>query len=106
MSLLDFFKLPDINQGVTEYSATPDAILLDVRTPQEYQYRRIPGSQNIPLQSLNTVDSVITSKETPIFVYCHSGSRSSQAAKILQRMGYSSVKNIGGISSYTGRMEY
>lgn len=106
MSLLDFFRLPDINKGVTEHAATPGAILLDVRTPQEYQYRRIPGSHNIPLQSLNTVDSVITSKETPIFVYCHSGSRSAQAVKVLQRMGYCNVKNIGGISSYTGRMGY
>ena len=37
MGLLDFFKQADINQGIEEYSSTAGAILLDVRTPQEYQ---------------------------------------------------------------------
>ena len=105
MGLMDFFKLPNINKGVEEYAATPGAVLLDVRTPQEYEVRRIPGSRNFPLQELKDVETVIPGKDTPIFVYCHSGGRSSAAVKQLQRMGYSNVTNIGGITDYLGKVE-
>ena len=44
-------------------------------------------------------------KDTPLFVYCHSGARSRQAVDALRRMGYLQVKNIGGISAYTGKVE-
>ena len=44
MGFFDFLKGPDINQGIQEYSAAPNAVLLDVRTPQEYQEGHIPGS--------------------------------------------------------------
>ena len=40
----------------------------------------------------------------PLFAYCHSGSRSSQAAAMLRHMGYTNVKNIGGIAGYTGKV--
>lgn len=105
MGLMDFFRMPNINKGVEEYAATPGAVLLDVRTPQEYEVRRIPGSTNLPLQELKRVEAVISHKDTPIFVYCHSGGRSSAAAKQLQRMGYTSVTNIGGIVDYLGKVE-
>lgn len=98
MSLFNFFKTPDINQGVKEYTSTPGAILLDVRTPQEYREIHIPDSRNIPLQFLQEITNVIHNKNTPIFVYCHSGSRSSQAVKQLEKIGYTNVKNIGGIA--------
>ena len=42
---------------------------------------------------------------TPIFVHCLSGARSRQASAILQQMGYTNVKNIGGISTYAGKVE-
>jgi len=105
MGLFSFFKQPDINQGVKDYQATPGAILLDVRTPQEYREGRIPGSKNVPLQAIDNAASVIKNKDIPLFVYCYSGARSSQAASMLQRMGYSSVTNIGGIAAYSGRVE-
>lgn len=105
MGFFDFFHSPDINEGVNQYKATPGAVLLDVRTVQEYRDRHIPGSKNVPLQSIETVSSVVRDKSTPIFVHCLSGSRSGQAAAILGHMGYSNVKNIGGISAYRGKVE-
>ena len=45
MGFFDFLKGPDINQGVKEYSTTDGAVLLDVRTPDEYRQGHIPGSK-------------------------------------------------------------
>ena len=104
MGFFDFLKPPGIDQGIQEYESTPEAILLDVRTPQEYKEGHIPGSKNIPLQQITQTDSISDRKDLPVFVYCHSGSRSGQAAGILKKMGYTNVKNIGGIASYTGKV--
>ncbi len=105
MGFLDFMKGPDIGQGVAEYTSTSGAVLLDVRTSQEYQEGHIPGSINIPLQRISG-DVIPAKKDTPLFVYCHSGARSSQAVRTLTKIGYTSVKNIGGIAAYTGKVEY
>ena len=105
MGFFDFLKGPDINQGVKEYNATDGAVLLDVRTPDESRQGHLPGSKNVPLQSIDKVTGMINNKDTPIFVHCLSGARSRQAAAVLQQMGYSNVKNIGGISAYTGKVE-
>ena len=105
MRFFDFVKDPDINQGVKEYSATDGAVLLDVRTPGEYREGHIPGSKNVPLQSIDKVADMIDNKATPIFVHCLSGARSRQATAVLQQMGYTKVKNIGGISAYAGKVE-
>ena len=53
MGFFDFLKQPDINQGVKQYKTTSGAILLDVRTPQEYAEGHIPGGQNLPLQDID-----------------------------------------------------
>ena len=105
MRFFDFLKGPDINQGVKEYSTTDGAVLLDVRTPDEYRQGHIPESKIVPLQSIDKVTVMINNKATPIFVHCLSGARSRQAAAILKQMGYTNVKNIGGISTYAGKVE-
>ncbi|MEF2953772.1 MAG: rhodanese-like domain-containing protein [Blautia sp.] len=104
MGFFDFFKTPDINQELIAFHNTKDGVLLDVRTPQEYKEGHIPGSQNVPLQSLSQAASV-AQPQTPLFVYCHSGVRSRQAVALLQEMNFTNVKNIGGIASYTGKVE-
>ena len=105
MGIFDFFKQPDINQGVLEYKNTAGAVLLDVRTPQEYREGHIPGSQNVPLQQLDKVEEVTENKDTVLYVYCRSGARSRQAVSLLKHMGYTNVHNIGGIATYSGKVE-
>ncbi len=106
MGFFDFLKGPDIGEGVREYNATPGAVLLDVRTPEEYREGHIPGSKNVPLQSLDKVTNFVNNQDTPVFVYCHSGARSAQAVSVLEGMGYTNVKNIGGIAAYAGKVEH
>ena len=105
MGFFDFLKQPDINKGVIDYRNTNGAVLLDVRTPQEYREGHIPGSKNVPLQQLDKVSALADNKETALFVYCYSGGRSRQAASMLQHMGYTNVQDIGGITAYSGKVE-
>lgn len=92
----------DINKGVKEFSVTPNAILLDVRTKEEYEEGHIKGSINWPLDQIEKVNY---SKDIPLFVHCRSGRRSEEAKRILLELGYKKVKNIGGILDYTGEIE-
>ena len=105
MGFFDFFKQIDINSAVAEYKETPGALLLDVRTEQEYREGHIPESKNLPLQTLDKAALVIENKDIPLYVYCYSGARSRQAVTMLQKMGYTNIKNIGGIAAYTGKVE-
>lgn len=104
MSIFDFFKRADINQGIETYKKTAGAILLDVRTIQEYNEGHIPESKNVALQNIEKIRKVVKQKNTPLFVYCYSGSRSRQATGILKQMGYTNINNIGGIVGYKGKV--
>lgn len=106
MSILDFFRAPDINRGAAEWAAAPGAMLLDVRTSQEYAQGHIPGSVNLPLQSIDSAEKLIDNKNISIYVYCQSGARSARASAALRRMGFTEVKNIGGIAAYTGKVAH
>ena len=105
MGIFNLFKQADINRGVQEFRAAESSVLVDVRTPQEYQEGHIPGSKNVPLQQLDKISSVADNKNIPLFVYCYSGGRSRQAVSMLQHMGYNNVQNIGGIAAYQGKVE-
>ena len=104
MSFMDFLKRPDINKGVEEWRNTTDAVLLDVRTVDEYGQGHIEGSVNIPLQNIHTVKNNIPDLDKPIYVHCLSGARSAQATSVLKSMGYTNVTDIGGINSYRGKV--
>ncbi len=105
MGIFDFLRGPNINEGVREWRLTEGAVLLDVRERDEYAAGHIPGSVNVPLSDLGGVEKCVGDKDTPLFVHCLSGGRSSSATARLKAMGYSNVRNIGGISSYRGDIE-
>ena len=105
MGIFDLFKGSDINREVEAYRSEADAVLLDVRTPEEFWGGHIPGSSNLPLDCIEGAELVIGEKDRPVYVYCHSGSRSRQAAVLLKQLGFTHVKNIGGIASWKGEVE-
>lgn len=104
MSFMNLFKRPDINKGVEDWITGKDAVLLDVRTVDEYRQGHIDGSLNIPLQSIHAVKNNISDLDKPIYVHCLSGARSAQATSVLKSMGYTNVTDIGGINSYRGKV--
>ena len=105
MALFDFLKRPSFNDLLKEYLNTPNSVLIDVRTAREYSGGHVPKSVNIPLHEIDSIASAVPDKNTAVFVYCQSGVRSRQAADRLKEMGYTDVKNLGGISSYKGSLE-
>lgn len=105
MGLFDFFRGPDMDAGLEQMKNSPGAVLVDVRTPEEYRNGRIPGSINVPLQTLERMIDSAENMEVPLFVYCQSGVRSRQAVSILRGMGYTNVTNLGGIAAYRGEVE-
>ena len=103
MGLFDFLlHRPDFEEGLERWRAVPGAVLLDVRTAQEYRNGHIPGSRNLPLQNIGRV---ALEKDTALYVYCQSGARSRRAAEQLREMGYTKVHDIGGIAAYSGKVE-
>jgi rhodanese-related sulfurtransferase len=71
------------------------ALLLDVRTPSEHQSAKIDGSTLVPINQFEDyISSLPKDKDTPILVYCHSGSRSRFASQQLSALGYTRVYNL------------
>jgi len=76
----------------------PDAIILDVRTQEEYQEGHIAGAVLLPIIDLEAqASTVLPDKDALILLYCRSGNRSGQATSILLDMGYSKIQDFGGI---------
>ena len=79
-----------------------ELIILDVRTPEEYEDGHIEGALLIPDYDLkNLADSKLPDKDEKILVYCRSGSRSKAAAKVLVDMGYTNIHDFGGIINWS-----
>lgn len=74
-----------------------NAILIDVRSPQEYREGHLEGSINIPLYDLErNCEELLKEKDNTIILVCQSGSRSKKALKTLESLGYSSVYQLDG----------
>ena len=73
------------------------ARIVDVRTPAEFKDGSYPGAINIPLASLPTRMHELEPKSTPIVLFCASGARSAQGARLLKQAGFADVINAGGL---------
>lgn len=75
------------------------AVVIDVRSPQEFKGGHFKGSKNIPLDRIQTEAQKIKALDKPVVVCCASGMRSSQAKSILLNQGVKVVENGGGWTS-------
>ncbi len=76
-------------------------MVIDVRTPEEYKEGHVDKAINLPLDQIaNEIMKVLPDKEATVLLYCRSGNRSAQAAKILSDLDYTKVYDFGGINDW------
>ena len=81
-------------------------IILDTRTQEEYEESRIPGAILIPYDEITEkAEGILTDKDQLILVYCRSGRRSKIAADALVALGYTNIKEFGGIIDWPYEVE-
>jgi len=92
----------DINMEQLKKRSEQGAILLDVRSPQEYREGHLQGSVLIPEYELRIkAEKILKDKQQTIIAYCSSGTRSKKAQRILKQMGYTKVYNLyQGLENY------
>jgi len=87
-----------------QLEGSTNKMLIDVREPNEYKGGFIPSALNIPLSQIKGRIGEF-SKDKEIFLYCRSGMRSKQAARILNKNGFSNFAHLqGGISAWSGKI--
>ncbi len=74
------------------------ALVLDVRSPDEFATRHHPNAVNIPLPDLESRLGELGDKSRPIVAYCLSGARSARAVALLKGAGFTNASNAGGLS--------
>ena len=85
----------DISMEELKFMQLDGAIIIDVRSPQEYKEGYIKGAINIPEYEIyRTVEKIVPNKDTKLIVYCDTGMRSLNALKRLQKIGYTNVYNL------------
>lgn len=85
----------DITKDDIDSYIKQGAIIIDVRSPQEYREGHIDGAISIPdYQIKKEIGKQIPNKEELIVVYCSTGHRSQNAQQILEGMGYKNVYNV------------
>ena len=90
-------RIMDIEEGY---------IILDVRAQEEYDESHIPGAILIPHTEIDArAEEVLTDKDQLILVYCRSGRRSKIAAEALVELGYTNIKEFGGIIDWPYEVE-
>lgn len=83
-----------------------DYIILDVRTFEEYETGHIPGARCLPLDDIESKAKVtIPDQDALYLVYCRSGRRSKLAAEILVELGYTNIREFGGINDWPYEVE-
>lgn len=102
MGLLSRLGLGGKTENVQDFVAK-GAVIIDVRSSEEFQGGHIKGSRNIPLNTISGKIFEIKKLNKPVIVCCASGIRSSQAASILKSNGIE-VKNGGGWSSLENKL--
>lgn len=93
----------DTAQAIRLMQTEKDYIILDVRTEDEFKSGHIPNAVCIPNETIGNGEiGALKDKNQLILVYCRSGRRSKEAAQKLSNLGYTNVKEFGGIIDWTG----
>ena len=99
------YKQISTEEAVTMMSEEANYIILDVRTPEEYESGHIKDAINIPNETIGSNEiAELPDKGQLIMIYCRSGNRSKQASEKLVRLGYTNIVEFGGINTWTDEL--
>lgn len=90
---------PKATFSSVQQAVSSGAKLYDVRLPDEYKAGHFEGAANWSLQDMQAGKLPDVPKDTTIYVYCHSGNRSSQATTILKNAGYTNITDLHGLTN-------
>ena len=97
------YRQINMDEAITMMEEESGYIILDVRTPEEFADKHIPGAINIPNETISTEEiPELPDKDQLILVYCRSGNRSKQASEKLAALGYTNIVEFGGINDWPG----
>ncbi|MBR2028200.1 MAG: rhodanese-like domain-containing protein [Oscillospiraceae bacterium] len=90
----------------SKISMENNAVLLDVRTPEEHKSGYLEGAVLLPLAELESkISSKVADKNTPVYIYCRSGRRAGTAVETLKAMGYTDLHNLGGLKDARKKLD-
>ena len=97
------YRQVNMDEAITMMEEESGYIILDVRTPEEFAEKHIPGAINVANETIGT-DEIpeLPNKDQLILVYCRSGNRSKQASEKLVALGYINIVEFGGINDWPG----
>ena len=97
------YRQINMDDAITMMEEETGYIILDVRTPEEFAEKHIPGAINVANETIGT-DEIpeLPDKDQLILVYCRSGNRSKQASEKLVALGYTNIVEFGGINDWPG----
>ena len=99
------YRQINMDEVIAMMEAESDYIILDVRTPEEFSEKHIPGAINIANETIGSEEiPELPDKDQLILVYCRSGNRSKQAAEKLVALGYTNIVEFGGINDWPGEV--
>jgi phage shock protein E len=92
-----FLGVRKMPAGIVKQKIDAGALIIDVRTPEEFRDGAYPGARNIPISNLGARLGELP-REKPVVLYCASGARSAAAARALKQAGFTDVINAGGLA--------
>ena len=99
------YRQINMDEAIAMMEAENDYIILDVRTPEEFSEKHIPGAINVANETIGSEEiPELPDKDQLILVYCRSGNRSKQASEKLVALGYTNIVEFGGINDWPGEV--
>ena len=99
------YRQVNMDEAITMMEEESGYIILDVRTPEEFADKHIPGAVNIPNETIGPAEiPELPNKDQLILVYCRSGNRSKQASEKMVALGYTNIVEFGGINDWPGEI--
>ena len=104
--VMDGPKHLSTDEAIKFMATEKNYLIVDVRTPEEYEKRHIPNAILLPIEEIRAGKlDALPDKNQTLLIYCWTGRRAETAAEILSKRGYTKIFEIGGLVNWTGDVE-